>query len=61
MNCIKNSLFYFLIPLLFISHLHPHSGRIDASGGHKDNINGSYHYHNKPSKIITVHKSITRI
>jgi hypothetical protein len=45
MNCIKNSLFYFLIPLLFISLLHPHSGRTDASGGHKDNINGGYHFH----------------
>ncbi len=25
-----------------------HSGRTDSSGGHNDNINGGYHYHNGP-------------
>ena len=26
-----------------------HSGRTDSNGGHRDNINGGYHYHNSGS------------
>ena len=39
-----------VIGLLFILLLTPlaiaHSGRTDSKGGHNDNINGGYHYHN---------------
>jgi len=31
-----------MLPILAFGH----SGRTDANGGHNDNINGGYHYHN---------------
>lgn len=43
----KRALNLFVLVLLVIpNQIFGHSGRTDSHGGHNDNINGGYHYHN---------------
>lgn len=37
--------YIFIIIIISVNFLYSHPGRLDSSGGHRDNSTGEYHYH----------------